>query len=58
MDSTLTNYSEDFDEWLDAETEECRACYGTGLDKDEIYDCPVCAGEGEVTISVGPPIMS
>lgn len=48
--SVLLNYSEYYDEWFEAETQECRACYGTGMDKDEIYDCDVCFGEGVVSV--------
>jgi len=47
-----------YDEWdADDEWEECPDCYGTGLDRDEIYDCETCGGEGEVRIYV-PENMS
>lgn len=26
--------------------EECRACYGTGMDKDEVFECESCGGDG------------
>jgi hypothetical protein len=48
--SVLLDYSEYYDQWFDAETEECRICYGTGMDKDEIYDCDACFGEGVVSV--------
>lgn len=51
IDSNMSNYSEYYDEWDDdEEVEECSACYGTGLDRDEMYDCEVCGGEGEIRI--------
>jgi hypothetical protein len=48
--SVLLDYSEYYDEWFEAETEECRACYGTGMDSDEVYDCDICFGEGVVSV--------
>ncbi len=45
-DSNLLNYAEYYEEWDDQDWEECRTCYGTGLDADEIYDCADCGGEG------------
>lgn len=50
VDSTWSNYSSTYDEWNDADHRVCPDCKGTGLDRDEWYDCPTCDGEGEVTI--------
>jgi hypothetical protein len=49
--SVLLNYSDYYDEWFEAETEECHECYGTGMDKDEMYDCPACWGEGVIILA-------
>ena len=46
--SSLLNYSDTYEAWDEEEGTECKACYGTGLDRDEIFDCEVCAGEGIV----------
>lgn len=48
--SNLSNYSEAYTAWNDAETVECPDCKGTGLDRDEIYDCYLCYGEGEIVV--------
>lgn len=43
----MTSYSAELVEaWNDADEETCPDCWGTGLDRDEIYDCPTCYGEG------------
>lgn len=34
--------------WTEADEDVCPDCYGTGLDRDEIYDCPTCYGEGVI----------
>lgn len=44
--SALSNYSEAYESWDEQEGEECPDCRGTGLDRDEIYDCLTCFGEG------------
>ncbi len=45
----VTNDSDIYSESVyDEVFEECRSCYGTGMDKDEIYECPDCGGEGVV----------
>jgi DnaJ-class molecular chaperone len=49
-DTNITNYSEYYEEWDNAEEEECPSCYGTGMDKDEIYDCETCFGEGFIPV--------
>jgi len=50
-ETNISNYSEFYEEWDDDEQwVECTDCYGTGLDRDEIYDCMTCAGEGEIRI--------
>ena len=46
--SRLSNYSEAFEAWDEEGGEECRTCHGTGLDRDEVFDCPDCYGEGWV----------
>lgn len=46
--SALSNYSEAFEAWDNEEREECPECRGTGLDRDEVYDCLTCYGEGYV----------
>lgn len=48
--SALSNYSDTYTAWNDAETIECPDCKGTGLDRDEIYDCELCYGEGEIVV--------
>jgi len=45
--SALTNYSDIFEEF-DEDTEVCPVCRGSGMDRDEIYECPKCLGEGEI----------
>jgi len=45
-DSLLSNYADYYEEWDDSEEEICGECYGTGMDRDELYECPNCAGEG------------
>jgi hypothetical protein len=45
-DSNLLNYGDYYDQWDEADEEECPSCFGTGLDRDEMYDCPACYGEG------------
>jgi DnaJ-class molecular chaperone len=45
-ETALSNYSEVFDAWDEEEGVECPDCKGTGLDRDEIYDCLTCYGEG------------
>lgn len=50
VSSVLSNYSEAYTAWNDAETTECPDCKGTGLDRDEIYDCETCYGEGEIVV--------
>lgn len=47
VESVLSNYSDAFDEY-DDKYEECRACYSTGMDRDEIYECEDCGGEGVI----------
>ena len=46
--SNLLDYEEYYDEYDETLEKECPACYGTGLDKDEIEDCSYCWGEGYV----------
>lgn len=46
--SALSNYSEAFESWDGEDGEECPDCRGTGLDRDEIYDCLTCFGEGVI----------
>jgi hypothetical protein len=48
--TNLTNYSEAYEEWDDGEWQECPDCYGSGLDRDELYDCRTCFGEGEIPV--------
>jgi len=52
MSVTAESYiSEFYDQWDEDEYwEECPACRGTGMDRDEIYDCEECGGEGEIRI--------
>jgi hypothetical protein len=45
--SALMNYSDVFDEF-DEEATECPVCRGTCMDRDELYECPECGGEGEI----------
>lgn len=45
VSSNLDNYGDFYDE-LDNDEDICKACGGTGMDKWEEYDCPVCFGEG------------
>jgi hypothetical protein len=49
-DSALIRYSEYYDEYFEAEEEECPDCHGTGLDREEIFDCETCYGDGVITI--------
>lgn len=44
--SNLQNYSDYYEEWDSEEGETCQQCYGTGLDRDEVYECATCYGEG------------
>lgn len=44
--SAFTNYATVYSSWDSADEEECPDCKGTGLDRDEIYDCETCGGEG------------
>ena len=53
-DSALLRYEEYYDEYFNAEETECWSCYGTGLDRDEVYDCPVCFGDGVLLTT--PPV--
>lgn len=48
--SNLENYRETFEEWDTAEKKVCPSCKGTGLDRDEWFDCETCGGEGEITL--------
>lgn len=50
VSSVLSNYETTYSVWNEAETTECPDCRGTGLDRDEIYDCLLCFGEGEIVI--------
>lgn len=49
-----TNYAQAYNEWYDCLEEECPECHGTGLDRDEIYDCDTCFGEGVIVYAVAP----
>jgi len=49
-ESALANYAEYYDEWDNADTEECPDCYGSGMDRYERFECPTCYGEGEIPI--------
>lgn len=50
-ETSISVYSDFYEEWDEDENwEECWDCRGTGLDRDEMYDCPICGGEGEVRI--------
>lgn len=56
MSEQVTTYIDDYEESMyddftaeiDNTFEECRGCYGTGMDDDEIYECPDCGGEGVI----------
>jgi hypothetical protein len=48
--SALSNYDSYYEVWNNAETEDCPVCRGTGLDRDELYDCEYCYGEGELPV--------
>lgn len=50
VDTTLSNYGSTYDAWYDAETIECPECRGTGMDRDELYDCELCFGECVIVI--------
>lgn len=50
-----TNYAEVYESWYDSASEICPECRGTGLDRDEIYDCETCFGEGVIVYAVGQP---
>lgn len=45
-DTNMSNYAKAYESWDDQDWNECAYCYGTGLDRDEIYDCLQCGGEG------------
>lgn len=51
VNSVFANYSDVFDEF-DSQVRKCRECRGTGMDRDEIYECPDCGGEGEVSLAL------
>jgi DnaJ-class molecular chaperone len=44
--SAMSNYAQFYSAWDSADEVECPDCKGTGLDRDEIFDCEYCAGEG------------
>lgn len=44
--SNLANYSDTYEKWDSEEGEICPQCFGTGLDRDEVWECPACWGEG------------
>jgi DnaJ-class molecular chaperone len=46
--SAMSNYASVYSAWDSADEEECPVCRGTGLDRDEVYDCEECAGEGYI----------
>ena len=46
--SVYSNYASAYESWNDAEEKECPSCHGTGLDREEIYECETCFGEGYV----------
>lgn len=50
-DSVYSNYAEMYEEWDESPTVTCTECKGTGLDRDEIYDCLTCFGEGVIVDS-------
>ena len=57
-ETNISVHSGFYSEWdSDEEWAECWSCYGTGMDRDEIYDCAVCWGEGEVRVDI-PENMS
>lgn len=45
-DSVYSNYGDYFEAWNDGIEEECPECRGTCMDRDELYDCKLCFGEG------------
>lgn len=47
-ETALSNYFDAYEDWDSEEVEDCRACYGTGMDRDEIYECETCGGEGVI----------
>ena len=50
--SNLSNYDEFYEAWDYAQEVECPDCYGTGLDRDEIYECETCFGEGYLILDL------
>lgn len=48
VSSNWSNYADTYDEWDESDKKVCPTCHGTGLDRDEYEDCPVCGGEGEL----------
>jgi len=57
-ETSISVHSDYYEKWDDDnQWEECSYCYGTGLDRDEIYDCLQCGGDGEVRIEV-PQVLT
>lgn len=46
VDSVYSKYADMYSAWDVESTRRCPDCRGTGLDRDEIYDCETCFGEG------------
>jgi hypothetical protein len=49
-DSLMSNYGDYYEVWNDSDTEECADCFGTGMDRDELYECAACYGEGSIPV--------
>lgn len=55
VDTIYSNYSSAYVAWNNSYEEECPECRGTGLDRDEIYDCEYCYGEGVIVFEGDEP---
>lgn len=44
--TAFSQHLEAYSAWDEAEGKTCPTCFGTGLDRDEVWDCETCFGEG------------